>query len=57
MSKINVNKLTTKHTIVLNGVEHKVTSIKWDKENQRVTILGTNGLAESVRENTKINIK
>lgn len=57
MPKINVNKLTKKHTIVRNGIEHKVTSISWDNENKRVTILGTNGFAESVRENTKINIQ
>lgn len=57
MPKINVNKLTRKHTIIKNGVEHKVTSINWDHDNKRVTILGTNGLAESVRENTMINVK
>lgn len=57
MPKINVNKLTTKHTIVRNGVEHKVVSISWDHDNKRITILGTNGFAESVRENTKINVK
>lgn len=57
MPKINVNKLNKNHTIVRNGVEHKVTSIRWDSENKRVNILGTNGFAESVRENTMINVK
>lgn len=57
MRKINVNKLKKNDIVIKDGVEHKVTSIKWDNINKRLSILGTNGLAESVRENTTITIK
>lgn len=57
MPKINVNKLKVGHVVVRAGIEHKITSIKWDPVRERLSILGENGFAESVRENTKINIK
>lgn len=57
MPKINVNKLKKNDIIVWGDKEYKVTSLSWDNVNERLTILGTNGFAESVRENTKINIK
>ncbi len=57
MPKIKIENLRKKMTVVSNGKRHVVTSIAWDKENDRITIIGTNGLATSVNFGTYINIE
>jgi len=57
MPKIKVEKLRKKMVIVNKGVKHTVTSIAWDQTNNRITIIGTNGLATSVNFGTYINIE
>jgi len=57
VQKIKIEKLRRKMVVVKNGTRHTVTSIAWDKHNNRITIFGTNGLAESVNLGTYINIE
>lgn len=57
MPKINVKKLKRRDVIIKGGKEYTVTSLAWDKQNNRVTILGTNDFAESVSLNSSIEIK
>ena len=57
MPKIKIEKLRKKMVVVSYGKRHIVTSIAWDKPNNRITIIGTNGLATSVNFGTYINIE
>lgn len=57
MPRINVQKLKKKDVVMKGNKECVVTSLAWDIFNNRVTILGTNGLAESVSLDSNITIK
>lgn len=57
MPKIKVHRLKKKDVIIKGGKEYTVTSLAWDKQNNRLTILGTNGFAESVGMNSTVEIK
>lgn len=57
MPKKKAKFLKKKDVIVYGGKEHTITSLAWDKPNNRVTILGTGGFAESVSLDSNISIK
>lgn len=57
MPKKRAELLKKNYVIVYGRKEYKITSLAWDKPNNRVTILGTDGFAESVPLDSKIQVK
>lgn len=57
MPRIKIEKLKKKMVVVDGENRHVVTSIRWDTVNDRITIIGTNGLATSVNFGSYINVE
>ena len=57
MPKKSVQFLRRKDVILYGGKEYTVTSIKWDKQNGRINVKGTDGFFQSIPETSIVNVK